>query len=194
MAELPIHIQYFMDRVLDKASAQFRKEWSIQLHRFLQPEIYKKAIALARAPLKSQYVPDQYCYHTFKSTPVIAKQLMRMVQSADFAAIISIIVGKKIRLRHAAWRVYQHGDYTVRHDKLKEPPGYDVLLDITQHWDERACGHHSFVQGGKEIVRISPMPNSLAIIKRPSHLQKFVKYANHHAGKDKRVVLEARFA
>lgn len=190
MDELPININYCREGILRSAAAQFKKDWSIQLHGFLQYAVARR-ISLSGS-LKHHYVPDQYSYHTFKLSSV-AKNLEKFIRSADFAAIISAIVGKKVKIKHASWRGYTHGDYTVRHDKLPEPPGYDIVLDFTPRWDPRACGQHSFVQGGQEIIRIPPVFNSLTIVKRPKHVQKFVKYVNHRAGKDKRIVLEARF-
>jgi len=194
MADIPIHVQYFMGDVIDRAAIQFKKEKSIQLHQFLQFPVYKKASSLTNAVLRQISIPDQFSYHTFKNTPKIAKLLMQIVKSQGFADFISAIVDKKVKVKHAAWRIYAHKDYTVRHDKNKEPQGFDVLLEITPKWRNNACGHHSFVKNGKELVRIPPVPNTLSIINRPASVQKFVKYVNHHANKDKHIVLEARFA
>lgn len=194
MVDIPIHVQYFMGDVIDRVAIQFKKEKSIQLHQFLQFPVYKKASSLTNATLKQISIPDQFSYHTFKNPPKTAKLLMQIVKSQGFADFISAIVDKKVKLKQANWRIYTHKDYTVRHDKNKEPPGFDVLLEITPKWHNNACGHHSFVKNGKELIRIPPQANTLSIINRPASVQKFVKYVNHHSNKDKRVVLEARFA
>lgn len=190
-----IHPQYLLKRVLNTAAERFAAERSIQLHQFLLPEIPAKASkALSAVALRDHYLPDQYHCHEPKSLPETAKQLLRWLQSKECAAIVSAIVRGKVRCKETCLCVYTHRDYTVRHDLNREPPGFDVLLDLTPRWGVHACGHHSYVKDGEELVRISPAFNTLAIIHRPANVQKFVKYVNHHAGTGRRIVLEARFA
>ncbi len=194
MAEL-IHPQYFLKHVLLAAAQQFAKNKSIQLHQFLLPETYKKAaLPLQRAALREHYLPDQYHCHELKTIPMVVKQLQRWLKSKEAATLVSTLVQKKVSFKESCLCVYVHKDYTLLHDKNKEPPGYDVIIDLTTHWDQRACGHHSYVRNGQELVRVSPDPNTLAIVHRPAPVMKFVKYVNYHAGKDRRIALEARFA
>jgi len=193
---LILHQQYKLRQVLNAAAAKFNREKSIQLHQFLLPDTANRAgAALSRVPLREHYVPDQYHCHEPKTIPAIVKKLQRWLRSKEAAMLISTIVQKKVRFKESCLCVYTHRDYTLRHDKNKEPPGYDVILDLTPHWDTRACGHHSYVdRKGNELVRIPVAGNTLAIVHRTADVQKFVKYVNHHAGKDRRIVLEARFA
>jgi hypothetical protein len=188
---------YLSHHALYDAAMRFAKERSIQLQQFLIPDVAKKLTAqLASAPLKEHYVPDQCRCHEPKKIPALAKQLWRVLETThEMRKIISTIVQEKVRFRDACLCVYEHGDYTVRHDKNREPPGYDVIIDLTPRWDSRACGHHSYVDsGGNERVKVPPMFNALSIVHRPAKLQKFVKYVNHCAGDDRRIVFEARYA
>jgi len=191
-----IHPQYYLTSTVRAAARQFAKEGSIQLRQFLLPDAYKKAaLPLQKAALREQYLPDQYHCHEPKKISAAVKQLQRWLKTKEAATIISAVIQKKVRYKESCLCVYTHRDYTVRHDKNTEPPGYDVLLDLTPRWNNRACGHHSYVDAdGNELVRIPVAGNTLAIISRPNGAQKFVKYVNHFAGKDRRVVLEARFA
>jgi hypothetical protein len=193
---LLIHEQYYLARVLRAAAQQFAKEGSIQLGQFLLPEAFKKAaLPLQKTAVREHYLPDQYRCHEPKTIPAAVKRLQRWLKTKEAAAIISAIVDDRVRCKESCLCVYAHRDYTVRHDKNIEPPGYDVLLDLTPRWNNRACGHHSYVNAdGNELVRIPVAGNTLAIIRRPAGVQKFVKYVNHFAGKDRRIVLEARFA
>jgi len=187
--------QYYLTSVLRAAAQRFAKEGSIQLGQFLPPEAFRKALPLQKAALREHYLPDQYHCHEPKSVSAAVKQLQRWLKTKEAAAIISAIIDDRVRYKESCLCVYAHRDYTVRHDKNIEPPGYDVLLDLTPRWNARACGHHSYVDAdGNELIRIPVAGNTLAIISRPNGVQKFVKYVNHFAGKDRRVVLEARFS
>lgn len=189
-----IHPQYLLKRVLNAAAARFAHEQNIQLQQFLLPVIAQRAVkSLQRDSLKFKSVPDQYQYHTFRPASV-TKKIVELLRSQAFAHLLSFTVQKKVRLRSIVCRCYAHRDYTLLHDKNKELPGFDVLLDLTPRWDGRACGHHSYVHNGNELVRVDSAFNTLTIVRRPKNVLTFVKYANHHAGKDKRFVLEARFS
>lgn len=192
-----INPAYLQTRILYDAAKRFAQEGSIQLHQFLIPEAAQKIItALQRAPLALHEMPDRYRCHEPKAVPLPGKELQRVLATAhEIRKVISTIVGKPVRFQDACWCVYAHKDYTLLHDKNKEPPGYDVILDLTPRWDNRACGYHSYVDGkGSELVRVAPAANALTIVRRPKDVMKFVKYVNHHAGTDKRFVLGARFA
>lgn len=190
-----MHPQYRLRHVLNAASEQFAREKSIQLCRFLLPEMFQKTInALQGAALRVASIPDRYHHHVFSRLPPIASRLERFLHSKQCAGVVSSIVQEKVGCKSAEWRVYAHRDYSLLHDKNKEPCGYDVILDLSQKWNVRACGHHSYVRNGEELVRVVPSPNTLAIVFRPAGVLRFVKYVNHLAGSDKRFVLQARFA
>ncbi len=191
-----INPQYLLRSVLNDAAAAFARTGSIQLHNFLIPDVAQTlAKQLSNIPLKEHYVPDQYRCHEPAHIPALAKKLQRVLATThEVRDILSIITRKKVTYKESCLCAYVRGDYTLLHDKLKEPAGTDVIIDLTPRWDNRACGHHSYVDGnGNEIVRSSAAFNTLTIVRRPANAMKFVKYVNHHAGTDKRFVLEARF-
>lgn len=191
-----INPQYLLRSVLDSAAAAFARTGSIQLRNFLIPDVAQTlAKQLSAVPLKQHYVPDQYRCHEPARIPILAKKLQRVLATThEMRDIISAITKKKATFQESCLCAYTHGDYTLLHDKLKEPAGHDAIIDLTPHWDNRACGHHTYVdRNGNELVRASAAFNTLTIVKRPANVMKFVKYVNYHAGKDKRFVLEARF-
>ena len=196
MTKYVINPKYLSDDVLKTAAKYFARENSIQLRQFLLPEAFAKAArALSNASLGELYVPDQYRWHAPKKIPESVSVLLSWLKSEEASKIISCVANRSIRCALVGISVLTQGDYSLLHDKLKEPPGYDVILDFTPRWDNRACGHHSYVDGnGNELARVPVMPNALAIVKRPAGVMKFVKYVNHYAGKDRRIVLEARYA
>ena len=191
-----IHPQYTLKNVLYSAAGRFERGKSIQLHQFLLPEAFAKASrALLAAPVSESYLPDRYRGHAPKKIPSSVSGLLRWLKSKEAAELVSLIVDKRVRCASIGIAVLTHGDYTLLHDKNKESPGFDVILDLTPQWDNRACGYHSYVDGdSNELVRVDPAPNTLTIVHRPKNVMKFVKYVNHFASKDKRIVLQARFA
>jgi hypothetical protein len=192
-----INPKYLSDDVLKTAAKYFARENSLQLQQFLIPDVAQElGNALSKAPLKAQSIPDRFAYHEFTRLPAIAKQVGKIFATThEIRKIISVITQKELTFEEAFWRAYTAGDYTLLHDENAAPPGYDVILDVTPRWDNRACGHHSYVDGrGNELARVPVVPNALAIIKKPATVLPFVKYVNHYAGKDRRIVLEARYA
>jgi hypothetical protein len=191
-----INPNYLLKHTLYSAAEHFAKDGSIQLHQFLIPAMAEKVrAAVSRASLVQEYAPDRYSFHEPKSVP-IGKQLQNVLKAThEIKDIISTIVQKQVKYQDSCWRVYQHKDYTLLHDKNKEQPGYDVIIDLTPDWDNRACGYHSYVDGnGTELVRVQPAMNALTIVKRDKNTMRFVKYVNHRAGNGRRIVLQARFA
>ncbi len=196
MARYFINPAYLLKHVLTDAGAQFAREGSIQLRQFLIPDVARRlSAALSRATSRAHVIPDQYRCHEPNTLPRLARELQRVLaKTHEIRSIVSTIVQKPVRFRDACVCVYAHGDYTLLHDKNREPPGYDIILDLTPRWDPRSCGYHSYVKDGDELVRVEPSFNTLTIVRRPASVRRFVKYVNHHAGKDKRIVIEARFA
>ena len=190
-----IHPQYVLKHVLYAAAERFNREKALQLQQFLLPDVFARTShALLKVQSAVLTVPDQYRCRAPKRVPASTGELLRWLKSKEAAAIISTIVQKKVRCRIVGVCILAHGDYSLLHDKLKEPPGYDVILELTPRWDARACGHHSYVTDGKELVRVVPGANTLTIVHRPAGVRRFIKYVNHHAGKDRRLFLMARFA
>lgn len=195
MNKFLINPVYFTKHALVDASIQFAKERSIQLQNFLLPDVFAKASCdLSREKLDLLFVPDQERCQAPKRVPASSCLLLGWLKSKEAASLISTIVQKKVRCKIIGVLILVHGDYSLLHDKQKESPGYDVFIELTPHWDVRACGNHSYVKDGEELVRVVPVPNTFTIVHRPAGVQSFIKYVNHSAARDKRLILQARFA
>lgn len=80
-------------------------------------------------------------------------------------------------------------DYLILNDNAIEPPGYDLIFDFTEHWDEHWGGSIIYVDGSGDYTQIPTKGNSLTIIRREKTVHKFVKYVNHLAKDNKRIFL-----
>jgi len=191
-----VHQQYALKNVLYAAATHFERGKSIQLQQFLRPEVFAQASReLLNANVRELYIPDRCRVHSPKKISADVSGLVRWLRSKEAAELVSLIVDKQVRCKVIGIFIMTHGDYTVLHDQNQELFGYDVILDLTPDWDNRACGYHSYVDGnGAELVRVAPAMNALTIVKRDKNAMKFLKYVNHHAGNDKRIFLQARFA
>ena len=80
-------------------------------------------------------------------------------------------------------------DYIILHDENKEKLGIDIIVDCTEDWNEKAGGNVVYVDGKGNYSKIPVKENTLTIVKRHHHEQKFVQYVNHYAGPKKRYLV-----
>jgi len=180
-----INPNYVHPTVIKTLQQQFAQQDSIQLRNFLNKECYDElAKPLSTASWKPRAVFDIYAHYT--ST---IKDVTAFLTSKQFLNLCSAITG--LTLKHATFNtfLFKHRNYTLLNDELREPPGIAFELDFTADWQKEWGGYTSIVNGENELFRITPTPNTLTLYKRDRTIQSFVKYVNHLAGKDMRIVV-----
>jgi len=166
---------------LFKKNAQFP---SIQLHTFFTEQEYKKIKSLlASSNFKHAKKPLLYSY--FQAP--IKKELSPFLFEID--TIISSIINKKINLKNQTLLTFQHKDYTLLNDKNIKPAGYDIIFDLTDNWQDSYGGNLIYTNGQGTSFTIPAKANTLTIIKRTNHFQKYIEYINHYAKKKKRCLI-----
>ncbi len=154
----------YTDELLEKAGEHFKKQNHIQLLNFLS-----KDVKLPEFKWSHEYVPLEFSF-SFSQPLVFAKDLLPVIRK---------IVGKKVNFELLEFRSFEHGDYSVLHDKLKPGKGYAIFLDLNS-FDESWGGFTVFMKGDEEFLRLVPQANSLFIINQ-SGLRSFTKYVNNRA-------------
>jgi len=157
---------------LHQAQRSFGLSGNIQLRSFLS----EKGIELfGHLKFRHVYVPEKYCY-SIADGPELK----------GFDAVLSSIVGQKLKAKSVSCFMFGRGDYTLLYDAIKPGSGVAFFLDLFD-FDESLGGFSSFLKDGKEVFRVVAKSNSLALINQ-SGLKSFVKFVNHRA-KSPRVFL-----
>ncbi len=138
------------------------KEGSIQLQDFL------KELPKLKINFKKEYKPQSHSY-----------KISNYNLSKEIKLFIENITGKKISSSNIF--EFKHKDYTLLNDKNSEKKVYKIILELTENWKEEFGGFTSFIKYNKELFRINPIYNSLAIVKTNKEMKSFVKYINNKA-------------
>ena len=102
---------------------------------------------------------------------------------------LSKITNKKIKKLSGQVLSFGWKDYTILHDTVKEKQSYDIIIDLTNSWQEDFGGNIIYVDGTGDYVKIPDRRNTLTIVKRKKNIRHFVKYVNNLAGRKKRNIL-----
>ncbi|MBI4150278.1 hypothetical protein HY488_02645 [Candidatus Woesearchaeota archaeon] len=166
---------------------------SVQLHAFLN---VNKFHMLQHDAIRAQKilcsVPDMFVYHKVKPCGVMLS-FERALRSQAFAQLLSFITGRKVACANIEWQSFKHRHYTILHDKLKQERGIYLLFDLTSLWGAAWGGYTYIVNEGEELARLAPQANAVTLFTLAGKVQHFTKYVNYRAGKNRRVVLVARF-
>ena len=155
---------------------------SIQLHDFFIPECYKQMKReTSKLKYKRSYLATSHSYSE-SNFNVVPKELM---------AFVSKIINKKVSKIKLKVLKFSWKDYVIINDKLKEKPGFDIILDITDDWNQDYGGSLVYVDGSGDHFHIPPKGNTLTIAERKKGVQKFVQYVNNLSKDKKRCLIVA---
>ena len=163
------------------------KPQNIQLTNIFGEQRHKSVLSeLSRVAWKEKYDPLVLrC-----NTSLLPLELSQFLHSDEFKFFISTITNKIIHQTSADLFSFGHRDYTLMND-VPLPNGIFFQLDFTPAWDDGFGGYTSFVSDGEQL-RISPSANTLTLVDT-TKLNRFTKYINHKAGKNKRILVEGMF-
>lgn len=167
---------------------------SIQLQNFLKNNKFKilqKAIMNSKYDL--EYKPDCYSFYKIKKSNKIIKEFIKFIESKEFRLLISFINNKITKLNNYEIVKFQHKNYTLLHDNLKEKQQLRLIFDFTEDWNHDSGGFNSYINNSEELLRINPKENSLSIIQLNEKILNFTKYINNKAKNNKTIFLRARF-
>jgi len=167
---------------------------SIQLQNFLKNNKFKilqKAIMNSKYYL--EYKPDCYSFYKIKKSNKIIKEFIKFIESKEFRLLISFINNKITKLNNYEIVKFQHKNYTLLHDNLKEKQQLRLIFDFTEDWNHDSGGFNSYINNSEELLRINPKENSLSIIQLNEKILNFTKYINNQAKNNKAIFLRASF-
>jgi hypothetical protein len=181
---------YLETGAIQRIQEQFlsnKKIPNIHLHYILDNSIYDKIRnKLLRLDLKKDI---EILTHSYKVAS-LSQNIRGLINNKELLKFISFIINKKVRKINALCYSFKWKDYTLLHDKEKEKAGFDFILDFTEDWNEYAGGQILYTESKGEGLVVPAVGNSLLLVNRKNkHARKFVKYVNHHAGKNRRFLM-----
>lgn len=181
-----IHHLYENEGILDQIREVLHTEHSVQLHHFLQQETYQRLLSsVHRFRFTRTYTP---LVHSFSSTPFRDRRCISAVNT-----LVQALLQHRHTLASSVLFCFSHRDYTLLHDASQEERGILALFELTPTWQDTYGGYTSFWAGGRETLRLTPLPNSLTLVSTDQNVKRFVKYINHTSLPSQRYVAELTF-
>src|SRR3989344_453294 len=172
--------QYKDKEVLIQIQEVLNETGSIQLQDILDSKFYLELLSkISKLNLKKEYTPESHSYYSTKFTD---KYVINTINQ-----FISELFTRKPELKSATFYKFKHQDYTLLQDDISEKKGVTAILELTKEWNLQADGYTTFFGDNAEISRISPIPNSLAIILTNKNMKSFVKFINHYINANERI-------
>ncbi len=182
-----INKEYFDENAMQVTHKLFSAERSVQLKNILNQKDYLSLLESAKRSYTNHIIEP--LLYSYRSTSFTNKKVIRSIQE-----ITEKVTQKSLSLQHATLFRFQHRDYTLLYDDMKEDIGVLAILELTPHWKEEFGGATFFMKKSEEFLRVIPSQNTLTIAEMTKDLRKFVKYINHTATNRKRYVIELLFA
>lgn len=173
-------------KVMKELSSGFRENnpKGVQVQGFLEPECYLQALSeIGSAGFKKSEQRDTHSYFETKH-PALA-----FFSSKEFLSFASAVAGKRLAKAECSLRIFMAGSYTLLHDKAQK--GIEFFFDLTPEWNDEAGGAIVYLTVAGEKLAIPPSPNTLIIAEAG---RSYVKYVNHLAGDDGRLVVYGRLS
>jgi len=156
---------------------------NIKLAKFLDVAFYA---ALRKEAINAKYSqlnePMKYRYSEAKTPKILDKFL----DSKKFKDFVFKITGKKIRKVNGNLWSFGWKDYTMLRDKKIEKPGFDLIIDFTDLWNEDAKGFVVYVDETGQHNKLFSIGTILTIVQRNKNVKRYAQYVNNLAGKNRR--------
>lgn len=157
----------------------------VQVQGFMEPTAYKKFLAaIAKAKLKKSEVRDTHSYFEADSPA------LKFFSSREFLAFAAAVTGKKLTKARCSVRIFLKGCYTLLHDEAAAAKGLEFYFDLTSQWMQAWGGSTVYLTDNGEKLILPPSPNNLIIAVAG---KSYVKYVNHLAGEEGRLVVYGIF-
>lgn len=164
----------------DRVKETLKKQDVIQLHQFLDEKTLKEILSeIKNTAFKKTTNSMEESYFIGKPS----QKLNALLKELD--PFISRLLGKKRIMYEMA--LFTAGDYTLMHEKRAE-----FIIDITSVWDVRFGGAITFHDGQGNATLIPPAFNS-AVCSTGKEFR-FIKYLNHHARTQQRMLIIGRIS
>jgi len=147
---------------------------NIMLENFFQKAVFLLLQnKLTNSKFSLKFSPYQHKYFITRS-----KEMDSFLKGRYFGLMVKKIVGlDKYKISYEI-RKFAPGCYTLLHDKEKEKPGIDFIIDFSKP-DDYVGGYVTYLSESEELLILKPKPNTLTFIERNKGIMKYTKYFTH---------------
>lgn len=185
--------RYLQTSTLLQVKEILSKQNNIQLGEFFATKKFKELQKeLSKTKLKRKYLPDKRDYFIPKKDKNL-KEFNKFVRSKEFQSLVEFLTNKKTKFKASEIQIFKHQNYTLIQDELKNKKQVQVICDFTKNWNVEWGGQKSYLDEGKNPIKIKPLENSVCIIILSDNTKEFIKYINFKAGKNKLINAQINF-
>lgn len=187
-----INEDYLNAETIKRARASFLSNNflpNIQLQSFLNENVLKSLQKEMKLLSYSHYYkPDQHSYFAAE-TP---ESFISLLESKDFKELITQITGIKVKDLFCEASYFRHKNYTLLSDKQIIKESLAFFFDLND-WDIKTGGYNWLLNNKEENIIYQPKANSLLLVKQSNKLRSTIKYVNHQAKDNKRLLIKGYF-
>ncbi len=171
--------------ILKKVKQEFEKSNIIKLESFFTPTFYEELKAEVEVlKFKHKKVADKY---SFSESPDSGK-IASFLQDKEMEFFFDILTGKKIS--EIKVKKFSHKDYTLLHDSAISSEQTKALIFVCEKWPPDLGGNFVFTKSDGKTFYITPMENTISLVKKKKDWKEFVQYINHQSAQRKIFVIE----
>ena len=167
---------YLDGGVLKSAGNAFNSQnpRNIMLENFFQKAVISLLQdKLAHSEFSMKFSPYRHNYLITKSSAIDS-----FLKGGYFGLMVRKILGlDKYKLSYEI-RKFAPGCYTLLHDKEKEKPGIDFIIDFSKPGDY-VGGYVTYLNESEELLILRPKLNTLTFVERGKGMMKYTKYFTH---------------
>ncbi|KAF9973865.1 Prolyl 3-hydroxylase ogfod1 [Actinomortierella ambigua] len=211
-----INPDYLTKAAMKNILSVFLDQSSIELQRFLKPEVYDQLLAEMASSSSStddnnnndnkmsiwdEHVGPRHvrCYSRASGKqpslpiPPMMARLQRLLTSHLFTDYLRKITNLGLLSVFSELRMFEKGDYTLLHDHALERTGLDVVFSMPDfgpgqsEWSESwGGGATHYVSDKTTLLTLLPRHNTLSVVLRDEGTLRFVRYLNYRVKSAKR--------
>jgi len=163
---------------LSKIREVFHNQKIVSLQQFLEKEEYFKLVKyIEKVKLKKEFHPIHFSYCSSEFGNNKNNEFNMLLEDKELRIIIKELTGMEkveAKLLSFGWK-----EYTIINDEFVESSGIDIIIDLTEGWDDKFGGCVTVIDGEGNSTKVPCTPNTLTILQRAEGEHKFIKYANH---------------
>lgn len=184
MVKIVLNKIYFSS--LDSIGNAFNQNSFIRLENFLEEECYLQLARGLWALQGKKITRAAKC----SFTELNCTDFLEEFNQEDVLKLFSKFTKKKPKIKDLKIRRFGKGDYTLIHDDEKKKDEIKFYFMISGRWDSKVGGSLTYNIDDSQPLVFPIAFNCLNVITEGKGMHPFIKYINHHAGKESFILIE----
>lgn len=176
---------YLNKNILEKIKAEFEKSNILKLEAFFNQSFYEDLKAeIENLKFRHKKAADKYSFS--ESTEI--EKIKPFLENPEMSFFLKNLTSKKIS--DIKVKKFSHKDYTLLHDSEISAEQTKALIFICEKWPPDLGGNFVFTKSDGKTFYITPMENTLSLVKKKKDWKEFVQYINHQSSQRQIFVIE----